>query len=124
MKRVFIFSRHPLFGQGVEHLLRGETDLKVVGLETDAAKAVEQVITLEPDVVILDSSDPNCDPAPIFMEVLHLSKRAEIIGLNLSDNVACVCSIEHRLVSDVSDLLDIVRPAASGECSSAYQGRL
>ena len=122
-KRVFIFSRHPLFGQGVERLLRGEPGLSVVGLEADANKAVEQITALNPDVIILDSSDPHCDPAPIFMHVLHLARRAEIVGLNLSDNVACVCDIEHRLVSDVSDLLDIVRPAVSALSSSAYPGR-
>jgi len=122
-KRVFIFSRHPLFGQGVERLLLNEPGLAVVALEADANKAVEQITALKPDVIILDSSDPNCDPAPIFMHVLHLARRAEIVGLNLSDNVACVCNIEHILVGDVSDLLDIIRPAVSALSSSVYQGR-
>lgn len=103
-------------------MLRGESGLLVVGLEADADKAIERITALNPDVIILDSSDPHCDPAPIFMHVLHLSRRSEIVGLNLSDNVACVCNIEHRLVGDVSDLLDIVRPAVSALSSSVYQG--
>ena len=114
MKRVFIFSRHPLFGQGVEHLLRGETDLALVGLEASAEKAVEQITALKPDVIILDSSDPNCDPAPIFMHALHMTKSVAIIGLNLSDNIAYICRREPRLVREAGDLIDMVRSKAGG----------
>jgi len=124
MSRILIFSTHPLFGQGVERLLRREAGLAVVGVESDVSTALQKVAELKPDIVILDSSDPNCDPAPILTQMLHGKERTTIIGLNLSDNVACVCSIEHRLVSDVSDLLDIVRPAVSALSSPAYQGRV
>jgi len=113
MSRILIFSTHPLFGQGVERLLRREAGLVVVGVESDVATALQKVAELKPDIVILDSNDPNCDPAPILAQILHSKSRATIIGLNLSDNIACVCSVEHTMVTDVSDLLDLVRPAVS-----------
>jgi DNA-binding NarL/FixJ family response regulator len=124
MSRILIFSTHPLFGQGVERLLRREAGLDVVGVESDVSHALQKVAELKPDIVILDSNDPNCDPAPILAQVLHWKESATIIGLNLSDNVACVCSVDHMLVKDVSDLLDIVRPAASAVRSSVHDGRV
>jgi len=41
MKHVFVLSSHPLFGQGVESLLRQEKGLEIVGRETDVDKAIE-----------------------------------------------------------------------------------
>lgn len=113
MTTVLIVSKYPLFGQGVEHLLSRDADITVVGLDTDVEQAAQHVNALQPDVVMLDSSDPNRNPAPILVQILRWKQPAIIVGLNLADNVACVCSVEHAMVNKVSDLLDIVRPAVS-----------
>jgi len=42
MKCIFVLSNHPLFGQGVENLLRQEKRLNIVGRETDVDRAIEQ----------------------------------------------------------------------------------
>jgi DNA-binding NarL/FixJ family response regulator len=124
MTSVLIVSKYPLFGQGVERLLRQELGMTVVGVESDVSAALQTVAELKPDIVILDSNDPNCDPAPILTHVLRGKERVTIIGLNLSDNLACMCGIEHRMVKDVSDLLDIVRPAVSVVGPSVFEGHV
>jgi DNA-binding NarL/FixJ family response regulator len=64
MKRIFILSSYPLFGQGVESLLRQETGLEIVGRETDVDKAMERIKELRPDGVIIDSCDMSTDRLP------------------------------------------------------------
>ncbi|MBM4466967.1 MAG: response regulator transcription factor [Chloroflexi bacterium] len=88
MKRIFMLSSHLLFSQGVESLLR----LEIVGRETDADKAIERIKELRPDVVIVGSSDPTCDPTPVVMRILGEGVGIKVTGLNLQDN-----TIQHHL---------------------------
>lgn len=105
MTSVLVISKHSLFGRGVERLLCREAGLAVSSIDSDEPDALSRIAELKPDVVILDSSDTGCDPGPVLTQILRTKERTMIIGLDLSDNVACVCSIEHRLVKNVSDLL-------------------
>jgi DNA-binding NarL/FixJ family response regulator len=58
MMCVLIVSSHPLFGQGVESLLRQEAGVEIVGRETDVDYAIERIKELQPDVIILGNDDP------------------------------------------------------------------
>jgi DNA-binding NarL/FixJ family response regulator len=108
MKQVFILSSHPLFGQGVESLLRQEARLEIVGQETDADKAIERIKELQPNVVILDCAEPGCDPAPAVMRILREGVETKVIGLNLQDNTMCIYRGEQRVVKDVKDLVQAI----------------
>lgn len=111
--RILIVSTHSLFGHGVGRLLREDTSLSIVSVETDIPTAVQRIREVKPHVVILDTNDPHCDPAPVLTQVLRASQDVTLVGLNLSDSVACVCRVEHRTIGDVDDLWAILRPVAS-----------
>lgn len=102
MKRIFMFSTHPLFGRGVESLLCQETGLEIVGWETEVDKAVERIRELQPDVVILDSGDP----APEVVGILREGLGTKVIGLNLQDNTMCIYRGEQRVVKRIEDLVE------------------
>ena len=102
MKRIFMFSTNPLFGQGVESLLRRETGLEVVGREADVDKAIGRIKELRPDVVILDSGDPACAFTPAVMRILREGVGAKVIGLNLENNTMCIYRGEQRVVKEVN----------------------
>ena len=51
-------------------MLRQETELEIVGQETDADKTIERIKELRPDVVIVDSADLR-DPMPVVMRILR-----------------------------------------------------
>jgi chemotaxis response regulator CheB len=51
-------------------LLRQETELEIVGQETDTDKTIERIKELRPDVVIVDSADLR-DPMPVVMRILR-----------------------------------------------------
>jgi DNA-binding NarL/FixJ family response regulator len=92
MVRVFIFSSHPLFGQGVERLLCQETGLDIVGWETDVDKAFERIKK----------------PTPAVMRILREGLGIKLVGLNLKDNTLCIYWGEQRVVKSIEDLVKAI----------------
>jgi DNA-binding NarL/FixJ family response regulator len=119
MRRVFILSCHPLFGQGVESLLRQEARLEIVGQETDVEQAVERIKEIRPDVVILDCAEPARDPTPVVMHLLREGLGSKVIGLNLHDNTLYIYPGEQRLVKEVKDLVEAIEPPSPEPANSA-----
>ena len=109
MLRVFILSRHPLFGRGVELLVGRESGLSIVGKETDVERGIDCVRSLAPDVVILDTGDPGFDPSPVIARVLGAGTKARILGINLEENLVCLYHEETRPIRAVSDLIAAIR---------------
>ncbi len=118
VKRVFLFSCHPLFGQGVELLLGQEAGLEIVGRETDVDKAVEDIQKLRPDAVIVASSDPENDFAPVVMRILREEAGTKIVGLDLRDNTICIYRGERRFVKEVEDLVKAIEHNPSDPVST------
>ena len=108
MKRVFILSSHPLFGQGVESLLRQESRLEIVGREANVDNAMERIKELQPDVVILDGGDAAYAPTGEVMRILRERVGTKVIGLNLHDNTICIYRGEQRVVKEVKDLVEAI----------------
>ena len=123
MKRVFILSNHPLFGQGVESLLRQETGLEIVGREADVDKAMERIKELQPDGVILTNDQPATHPAPAVMRILREGVGTKVIGLDLRDNTLCVYRGEQRVVTEVKDLMEAIGPLSPEPVNSADLSR-
>jgi DNA-binding NarL/FixJ family response regulator len=119
MRRVFILSCHPLFGQGVESLLRREAGLEIVGQETDLDQAVERIKEIRPDVVILDCAEPARDPTLAVMRILREGLGTKVIGLNLQNNTLYIYRGEQRLVKEVKDLIEAIEPLPPEPASSA-----
>jgi len=123
MKRVFILSRHPLFGKGIESLLRWEEGLTIVGHEINPDRAMEQIKALQPDVVIVDCNDAEAARALTVMRLFKQGARPCVIGLNLSDNTISIYHGEQRPIQDVKDLIAAVQnqvaPPGSAPTGSA-----
>jgi DNA-binding NarL/FixJ family response regulator len=111
-KRVIMLFSHPLFGQGVETLLRRESGVEIVGRESDANRLLQRVKELRPDVVIVDGADPVCDPLPLVMRILTEVGGTRVIGLNLKDNSMFVYQGERRMVKAVHDLMQAIEEHA------------
>ena len=59
--RVLLADDHPLFRDGVRLMLGEAKGIEVVGVAGSGAEAVEQVVELAPDVVLLDVSMPDVE---------------------------------------------------------------
>ena len=58
---ILLVDDHPVFRQGLYHLLSKEKDLTVVGEADDGQMAIEQVKQKKPDLVVMDINMPNLD---------------------------------------------------------------
>jgi DNA-binding NarL/FixJ family response regulator len=56
--RILLVDDHPVVRQGLRTLLDGRSQLEVVGEASDGIEAVEKVMALRPDVVVLDITMP------------------------------------------------------------------
>lgn len=61
MIRILIADDHELMRGGLRGMLDAEPDLEVIGEASDGGEAVEQALTLNPDVVIMDIRMPRVD---------------------------------------------------------------
>ena len=123
MTRVFILSCHPLLGQGIESLLCQETELEIVGQETDADRAIERIQELGPDVVLVDNDAPALDLKPIIMRILKERSGITVVGLSLQDNTIRIYHGKHRLIQEVEDLVQAIETQGfSSEKANAEGG--
>ena len=108
-KRVYILVSHPLLGRGIESLLRQEATLEIVGQTTDPEEAVEQIKSLQPDVLVVDRE--GCDTACTLkmLRLLNEDIRPRVIGLDLNENSLWIYREEQRTVSEVKDLLEAIQ---------------
>jgi DNA-binding NarL/FixJ family response regulator len=104
-RRVFVLWRHPLFYESIRLLLR-DPAVALVGATSDPSGAFEQLVTLHPDVVIMEKvrSEPEQGPDPAGL----LGTGARLLSLNLSDNQLSVYSRVDHMVADAQDLLTLI----------------
>ncbi len=108
MKRVFILSSHPLFGKCIETLVGQDRQVQLVGHTKDPDVAIEQIKTLQPDVVIVVSKAPEAKRGKIMMQIMKEGLKIEVVGLNLSDNTVLICRGEQHTINEQSDFISLI----------------
>jgi DNA-binding NarL/FixJ family response regulator len=108
MKRVFIVSKHPLFGKGVESLLAQRGCVAIVGLEQDGETALRCVQELRADVVIVDCDSRDTAVCALITRMLALAPPVKVLGVGLHDNTLYIFRREEKTVATVEDLLDAI----------------
>lgn len=123
MKRIFIISGYAMFGRGLESLLKQEdSELEIVGQESDVERAIEQIKELKPDTVILDSDDPPYDSMPaVLRRILKDNLGIRIIGLSLQNNRLYVYVATQWVVNSVGDLLNAIFDDTPSSASDNWQ---
>jgi GTP 3',8-cyclase len=108
MKRVFILSSHPLFGRCIETLLSQQDRVRIVGHVRQIDLAIEQIRSLRPDVVIVDSNEPEANRGLIMMQIMEEGLKTCVVGLNLRDNMALICHGEQRTIKALDDFVGMI----------------
>lgn len=108
-RRVLIASNHPLFGQGLQHLLQNRygARLQVVGLATNLAEALSALAKHHPDLVIVDHDDQTFNRDEILARLMEGESRLRVVLLSLdSPQDAIVYDRRTMAAAQVDNWLD------------------
>jgi len=84
--RVVIVDDHPMVTEGIEAILESFDDISVVGTLSNGQDAVDQVITLAPDVMLLDLNMPGLSGLNAIEMILEVRPQTRILILSMHDS--------------------------------------
>jgi DNA-binding NarL/FixJ family response regulator len=84
--RCLIVDEHARFREGLRRVLENDPDLQVVGEALDGAQAVDQARTLQPDVVLLDSSVSGLSSFEVSRHITHDLPGGRVIFLTMHED--------------------------------------
>lgn len=106
-RRVFILASQPLFAQGVESLLSGQSDITIVGTALIGPNVFDQLSEADPDVIVIEA-DSGEEQRRLVTKSLACASDAKIIGLTPEDNRISIFYQQMKESRRVSDLLEEV----------------
>lgn len=114
--RIYIVYHHALFAQGIRSLLRGRRTMQVIGMESDPAKALEAVVSLRPEVIIVEESDAGIQ-SPTLAAILQRHPEGRVVALDLDHNFATVYDRRRVMTTQPADLVRTIRgfPRSRGD---------
>jgi two-component system response regulator DevR len=120
--RVFLMDDHEMVRRGVRTLLTEEPDIVVVGEAATAAVAVPAILSLRPDVAILDARLPDGDGVDVCRDVRDRHPEIGCLMFTSYDDeqaimAAIMAGAAGYLLKQVRgiDLVDAVRRVAAGQ---------
>ena len=119
---VLIADDHVVVRRGVRALLEREPDITVVGEACDGLEALEQVMHLLPDVLVLDLVLPDISGLAVLKQLRdrHVATRVVVLSMHAGD-LYVVDALRHGAVAYVvkdasaSELIQAVRSAARNQ---------
>ncbi len=84
--RLLIVDDHEPFRHGLRAMLRGETDIVVVGEAADGDTALARAELLQPDVVLMDLTMPGRNGLEATRSILHTSPHVRVLVLTMADD--------------------------------------
>ena len=104
MTTIFIISKLPMFGEGIEEILRCKGGVQILGFERDIPTAIERIAALNPEIVIFDCKEVNGDIHTAIMQILEKRLNIKIIGLDIQTNTFFVYTQEQHEIKILDDL--------------------
>jgi len=84
--RILVADDHEVVRRGLCALLRSQPEWEVCGEASDGREAVEKVLTLKPEVAILDIGMPNLNGLEATRQILKANPRVKVLILTLHDS--------------------------------------
>jgi len=106
--RTYIVYHHGLFAQGVRSILEEQRGVKVVGMESDMAKALRAVQSLQPEVIIVEECTGKHPPMRLGA-FLHGATGGRVVTLSLDHDFATVYQRNRMPATNPADLAKAVQ---------------
>jgi len=90
IKKVVLADDHRIMLDGLRSLLESQTKLKVVGCATSGREALNMVLELRPDLVIMDISMPDLNGIDATRQIKGALPKVKVIALSIHDNLRYV----------------------------------
>ncbi len=120
--RLLVVDDHDMFAESLRMVLSAESDLTVVGTAATLAQAREMVVSMTPDVVLLDHRLPDGLGVDSISELKALRPSAKIVVLTAAAEDSMLvtateagCAGFILKTSPLEELVAAVRTAAAGE---------
>jgi NarL family two-component system response regulator LiaR len=120
--RLLVVDDHKVVRQGMRFLLSQEADIEVVGECENGAQAIEAVVRLQPDVVLLDLLMPVMDGITALASIVEAAPLTRVIILTSDQDDGRVMeairggALSYLLkTAGVEEVIESVHAAARGE---------
>lgn len=131
--KILIADDHPIFRRGLRAVIESDPALKVVAEAANGRDALEQIITLEPDVAVLDVNMPLMDGLAVAREIRskNLPTRAVFLTMHADEaifNAALESDVKCFIIKDgaADEIINCIKSVVRGRSyfSSALSGFL
>jgi DNA-binding NarL/FixJ family response regulator len=120
--RVVLADDHAMVREALAQILQESGCLRVVGQAADGPAAVEAVLRLRPDILVLDYTMPGLGAAEVMSSLRQLVPGLKVLVLTVHENIHyCVQALEsgaHGYVvksAAVGELVEAIRAVSAGE---------
>ncbi|UWR20940.1 response regulator transcription factor [Sulfitobacter sp. S190] len=90
--RIVIVDDHPMVAEGIQSILESYDDVNVVGTLTNGRAVIDQLDTLDPDVILMDLNMPEIGGLSATEIVLEKRPGTRIVILSMHDNPEYISS--------------------------------
>jgi two-component system, NarL family, response regulator NreC len=122
MIRVFIADDHTIVRQGLVSLLAGAPDMSIVGEAADGLDALEKILSLGPQVAVLDISMPGLNGMELVKRLRDKQPACKILILTMHEEEEYVIHMVKAgaagyLIKDsaAQELIEAVKALAQGK---------
>lgn len=84
-KKILLVDDHPLMRRGQADLLSREQDLMVCGEAGTAREAMEAIVKLKPDLVLVDMALPDKDGLELIKDIQALHPGLPVLAMSMQD---------------------------------------
>ncbi len=120
--RVILADDHPVLRKGIRTILEMEDDIRIIAEASDGEEAIDRVLQLNPDVLVLDVSMPKKTGLQVIAELTASHNPVKVLALSAYDDESFITEMiesgaaGYLLKREALDaIIEAVRGVAVGE---------